>query len=45
VFFRIKDGELELDFDMDKHDIQIADFRADDREVPSRGVLHTQKMV
>ncbi|KAM9600222.1 MORC family CW-type zinc finger protein 4 [Morphnus guianensis] len=41
---RNKDGKLELDFDTDKH-IRIADFLADDGEIPSAKVLHSQKMV
>ena len=45
VFFRNKDGKLELDFDTDEHDIGLADFLADDREIPSRKVLCSQKMV
>lgn len=44
MFFRNKDGKLELDFDTDEH-IQIADFLADDGEIPSTKVLHSQKMV
>ena len=45
MFFRNKDGKLELDFDTDEHDIEIADFLADNSEIPSRKVLHSQKMV
>ncbi|XP_009697228.1 PREDICTED: MORC family CW-type zinc finger protein 4 [Cariama cristata] len=43
--FRNKDGKQDLDFGADKHDIQIADFVADNREIPRRKVLHSQKMI
>lgn len=41
----IKAGSWSWIFDTDEHDIWIADFLAGDREIPSRKVLHSQKMV
>ncbi|XP_040470741.1 RNA-binding protein 41 isoform X2 [Falco naumanni] len=40
-----KNGKLELDFYMNKHDIWIANFLADDGESPRRRVLHSQEVV
>ncbi|CAM9395311.1 unnamed protein product [Bubo scandiacus] len=42
---RNKDRKPDLDFDTDKHDTWIAEFLADDGEIPSRKVLQSQKMV
>ncbi|XP_074738993.1 MORC family CW-type zinc finger protein 4 isoform X1 [Strix uralensis] len=42
---RNKDGKPDLDFDTDKHDTWIAEFLADDGEIPSRKILQSQNMV
>ncbi|XP_010294087.1 PREDICTED: MORC family CW-type zinc finger protein 4-like, partial [Phaethon lepturus] len=42
---RNKDGKLELDFHTNERDVQIADFLADDGDIPSRRILHSQKLV